>query len=171
MQPEGQITPRREDRVHLRGELLQQPGQLRERFRRGQLVEIIDDQESAVAMPGQLRTNPVGDSRLIELGCRRQLLVFAGRPGCLPDGAEDGEPELLGVLLVALHLDDGQPVRLARPIRPGPQQRRLAASGGRRDQRDPGCYRAIEGREKFPALNQPRSGRIRLPLTCPRYHA
>ena len=81
VQPERQITPRREDRVHMRGELLQQPGQLRERFRRGQLVEIIDDQEGAVAMLGELRKNSVGDGRLVEVGCRCQLLAFAGRAG------------------------------------------------------------------------------------------
>ena len=104
----------------------------------------------------------------LKSGVAASSLAFAGG---LPDGAEDGEPELLGVLLVALHLDDGQPVRLTRPIRPGPQQRRLAAPGGRRDQRYLGFCRAIEGREKFPALNQPRSWRTRLSLTCPRYHA
>jgi hypothetical protein len=38
----------------------------------------------------------------------------------LPDGAQDGEPELLGVLLVALDLNDSQPAQLTRAIRPGP---------------------------------------------------
>ena len=65
----------------MRGERLQQPGQLRERFRRGQLVEVIDDQEGAAAMLGELRVNPVGDGLLVEVGCRGQLLAFAGRAG------------------------------------------------------------------------------------------
>jgi hypothetical protein len=43
------------------GERLQQPGELRKRFGRGQLVKIIDDQEGAVAMLGELRTNSVRD--------------------------------------------------------------------------------------------------------------
>jgi hypothetical protein len=81
--------------VHVRGELLQQPGQLREPFRRGQLVQIIDDQKGAVAVLSELRENPVGDRPWAEAGCRGQLLAFAGRAMRLPDGAEDGESELL----------------------------------------------------------------------------
>jgi hypothetical protein len=48
------------------------------------------------------------------------LFAFAGRTRRLPDRAEDGQPELLGVLLIAPHLDDGQPVPLTRTICPGP---------------------------------------------------
>ena len=145
VQPERQITPRCEDRVHMLGELLQQPGQLRERFRRGQLVQIIDDQEGAIAMLGELRQNSLADGRFIEVRCRCQLLAVAGRARGLPEGAEDGEPELLGVLLIASHLDDGQPVRLARTVCPGPQQRGLAAARGGGDQRYLRCRRAIQG--------------------------
>src|SRR6266568_4392187 len=153
------------------GELLQQPGQLRERLRRGQLMEIIDDQEDAVAMLSELRAHSVGDGLLVEIGCRCQLSASARRAGGPPNGAEDGEPELLGVLLFALHLDDCQSVRLTRPVRPGPQQRGLAAACGARDKRYLGVRRAIEGCEKVPALNQPRSCRTRLSLICPSYHA
>ena len=131
VQPEGQITPRREDRVHMLGELLQQPGQLHERFQRGQLVQIIDDQEGAIVMLGELRQNSLADGRFIEVGCRCQLFPLAGRARGLPDGAEDGKPELLGILLIASHLDDCQPIRLTRTISPGPQQRSLAAPRGR----------------------------------------
>src|SRR5712671_5732382 len=121
-------------------------------------------------MLSELRMNPAGDGLLVEVGCRGQLFTFAGRAGGPPDGAEDGEPELLGVLLVALHLDDCQSVRLTRPVRPGPQQRGLAAACGARDKRYLGLRRAIEGCEKVPALNQPRSCRTRLSLICPSYH-
>jgi hypothetical protein len=38
------------------------------------------------------------------------------------DRAEQGQPELLGVALVALHLHEGEPVRLARSAGPGAQQ-------------------------------------------------
>jgi hypothetical protein len=38
------------------------------------------------------------------------------------DRVEQGQPELLGVALVALHLHEGEPVRLARPAGPGAQQ-------------------------------------------------
>ena len=78
VQSQGQITPRGENRVHVRGELLQQPGQLHERFWRGQLVEIIDDQEGGAVMRGELRQNSLADGRFIEVGCRCQLSAFAG---------------------------------------------------------------------------------------------
>jgi len=35
------------------------------------------------------------------------------------DRVEQGQPELLGVLLVALHLQHGKPARLARTVGPG----------------------------------------------------
>ena len=134
-------------------------------------MQIIDDQKGTVAMLSELRTNSVDDRPLVEVGCRCQMLALAGRPWALPDSAEDGEPELLGVLLIAPHLDDCQPIRLTRPIRPGPQQRGLAAACGGGDKRYLGFRRAIEGRDKFPALNQPQSCRTRLSAICPKYHA
>jgi hypothetical protein len=73
-------------------------------------------------MRGELRQNSLADGRFIEVGCRGQLSAFAGSAGGLPDGAEDGKPELLGILLVALDLDDCQPIRLTRTVCPGPQQ-------------------------------------------------
>src|ERR1700730_17492199 len=122
-------------------------------------------------MLGELRTNPVDDRPLVEVGCRCQLLAIAGPAVGLPDGAEDGDPELLGVLLVAPHLDDCQPIRLTRPIRPGPEQRGLAAACGGRDKRYPGFGRTIEGCEKFPARNQLRSRWTRLSVIRPKCHA
>jgi hypothetical protein len=83
-------------------------------------VEIIDDQEGAVVMRGEFRQNSLADGRFIEVGCRCQMFAFARRARRLPDRAEDGQPELLGVLLIAPHLDDCQPVQLTRTICPGP---------------------------------------------------
>ena len=117
-------------------------------------MQVIDDQEGAVAMLGELRQNSLADGRFIEIGCRCQLFAFAGRARGVPDGAEDGKPELLGVLLIASHLHDCQPVRLTRPICPSPEQRSLAAACGGRDKRYLRCRRAIQGREKVSALNR-----------------
>src|SRR5258708_371803 len=122
-------------------------------------------------MLSEFRTNSVDHRPLVEVGCRCQLLAFAGCAVGLPDSTEDGDPELLGVLLVALHLDHCQPIRLTRPIRPGPQQRGLAAARGGRDKRYLGLRAAIEGSEKLPALNQLRSRRTRLSLIRPKRHA
>ncbi len=83
-------------------------------------MEIIDDQEGAVVMRGEFGQDSLADGRFIEVGCRCQLFAFARRARRLPDRAEDGQPELLGVPLIAPHLDDGQPVRPARTICPGP---------------------------------------------------
>jgi hypothetical protein len=154
----------------MRGKPLQQAGELRERVRRCQLVEIIDDQEDALAVLGELRADPVGDRQGVEVGCRCQFLALAGRAQGLPDGAEQSDPELLGVLLVVLHLDDRQPVPPAWPGCPGAQQRGLAAARGGRDEGDPGFRRAIERGNKFSARNQLQGCRPRLSLTCPECH-
>ena len=83
-------------------------------------MEIIDDQEGAAAMLSELRMNSAGHGLLVEVGCRGQLFAFAGRAGRPPDGAEDGQPELLGVLLIAPYLDRCSPVLLTRTVCPGP---------------------------------------------------
>ncbi len=75
---------------------------------------------NTLVMRGEFRQNSLADGRFIEVGCRWQLFAFAGRARRRPDGAEDGQPELLGVLLIAPHLDDCQPVRMTRTICPGP---------------------------------------------------
>src|SRR5579859_3855868 len=121
-------------------------------------------------MLSELRTNSVGDGPLVEVGCGRQLFAFAERAVRPPDGTEDGEPELLCVLLVAPHLDDRHPVPLTRPVRPGPQQRGLPTARGARDKRYLASRRAVEGSQKFPALNQPRSLRTRLSLPTASQH-
>jgi hypothetical protein len=122
-------------------------------------------------MVGELRQNPLANGCFIEVGCPRQLFAVAGRARGLPEGAEDGKPELLGVLLIAPHLNDCQPIQLTRTISPRPQQRSLAAAGGRRDQRYLRCCCAIQGRDKVSALNEPRRRLARLRRRCPKRHA
>ena len=76
--------------------------------------------------------------------------------GGLTDRVEQGKPELLGVLLVALHLQR-RAERLARTVGPRAQQRRLAATGRRRDDRHLPRRRAIQGGEKITPVDQPGS--------------
>jgi hypothetical protein len=52
-------------------------------------------------------------------------------------------------LLIAPHLDDGEPARLTSTVRPGAQQRRLPAAGRGRDDRDLPRHGAVQGREKI----------------------
>ena len=55
MQPQPQIVTRGQDRVHVRGEAHQQPGELNERLRRIQLVEIINNQRDVATSTGEVR--------------------------------------------------------------------------------------------------------------------
>ena len=70
---------------------------------------------------------------------------------------EQGEPELLGVLLVALYLQHGEPARLPGTAGPGAQQRRLPAARLRRDDRHLPRYRAIQGSDQVTPVDQPGS--------------
>jgi len=108
--------------VNVRRKVCQQPGQLGERFRRGQLVEIINHQRDAAASVGELGQHPAGHRRRVEVRRRGRRFRTAVCAGGVTDRAEQGQPELLGVVLAALHLHEGEPVRLARPAGPGAQQ-------------------------------------------------
>ena len=157
MQAQPQIVTRGQDRVHLRGKVRQQPGELGERLWRVQLVQIINNQSDAVASIGELRQHPVDHRPTVELGCRCWRFRAAGWGTGLTDRAEQGQPELLGVVLVALHLHDGEPVRLTRTVCPGAQQRRLPTASGSRDDRHLPRRRAIQGSYKITPVDQPGS--------------
>ena len=73
----------------------------------------------------------------------------------MTDRVEQGQPELLGVLLVALHLQHGEPARLPGTAGPGAQQRRLPAAGRSRDDRHLPRCRAVEAGDEIVAGDQP----------------
>jgi hypothetical protein len=81
----------------------------------------------------------------------------AGRGQSVTDHVEQGQPELLGVVLVALHLQHGEPVPLPRTVGPRAQQRCLPAAGRSRDDCHPPRRRAIQGSYKITPVNQPGS--------------
>ena len=81
----------------------------------------------------------------------------------MTDRAEQGQPELLGILLIALHLNNGKPMLLPRTVGPGAQQRRLSAAGRSRDDRHLLGRREIQGSEKITPVDQPES--------CPSHQA
>ena len=58
VQAQRQIAAGGQDRVHVRGEVRQQPGELGEGLRRGQLVQIVDDQDDAAAVRRRAPTAP-----------------------------------------------------------------------------------------------------------------
>ena len=85
-------------------------------------MEIINHQRDAATSIGELRQHPVGHRRCIEVRRRRRRFRAAACPGGVTDCAEQGQPELLNIVLAALHLHEGEPARLARPAGPGAQQ-------------------------------------------------
>ena len=74
MQAQREIATRRQHRMHVVGKVCQQPGQLSERVRRGQLVQVVDDQDETAAMAGELREHSVDHRPPIEVGCRGRRL-------------------------------------------------------------------------------------------------
>ena len=157
MQPQPQIVTRGQHRVHLRGEVRQQPGELRERLWRIQLMQIINNQRDVATSIGELRQHPVDHRRCIEVRRRCWRFRAAGWGAGLTDRVEQGKPELLGVVLVALHLHDGELVRLPRTVGPRAQQTCLPAAGRSRDDCHPPRRRAIQGSYKITPVNQPGS--------------
>jgi len=77
--------------------------------------------------------------------------------GGVTDRPQQSQPELLGIVLAALHLHQGEPARLARTAGPRAQQRRLPAAGRRRDDRHLPRRRAIQGSNKISPVDQPES--------------
>ena len=157
VQPQPHIVTRGQDRVHVRGKAGQQPGELSGGLWRAQLVKIINNQRDAAMSAGELREHPVDHRRCVEVGCRCWRFATVGRGRSVTDRVEQGQPELLGVLLAALHLHEGEPARLIRQASPGAQQRRLPAPGRGRDDRHLARRRAIQGSEKITPVDQPGS--------------
>jgi hypothetical protein len=73
------------------------------------------------------------------------------------DRIEQSQPELLGVLLAALHLHEGERVRLTGSASPGAQQRGFPAASRSRDNRHLAGRRAIQGSDKITPVDQPGS--------------
>ena len=114
-----------------------------------------NNEEGAIEMHRKLREDPLDDGRFIEVGRRCRRFRTAVCTSGLTNLAQQGKPELLGVLLVALHSQHGEPVPLRQPAGPRAQQRRLpAASRGRDDRHLPG-RRPIQQGEEITAVNQP----------------
>ena len=82
----------------------------------------------------------------------------------MTDRAEQGKPELLSVVLVALNLHHGESIRLTRTVGPRAQQRRLPTAGGSRDDRHLPRCRAIKGSKKINPVDQPGSCLIHLEM-------
>src|SRR5580704_17163804 len=101
MQAQWEIATGGEHRMYAAGKTRQQPGELGERVRRGQLMQIINNQRDVATSIGELRQHPVDHRRCIEVRRRCWRFRAAGWGASLTDRVEQGKPELLGVVLVA----------------------------------------------------------------------
>jgi hypothetical protein len=77
----------------------------------------------------------------------------------MTDRVEQGQPELLGIVLVALHLQHGELARLPRTAGPRAQQRRLPAASRSRDDRHLPRRRPVQTCHKIITSDQPRDVR------------
>src|SRR5438128_11748038 len=75
----------------------------------------------------------------------------------MTDRAEQGQPEILGVVLAAVHLQDSVSMTLTGTVGPRAQQRGLPAACRSRDDRDLPRRRAVQGGEKITPVDQPGS--------------
>ena len=159
MQAQPKIAARGQHRVHVRGKVRQQPGELGQGVRGVQLVQIVDDQDEAAAdaRRARCRQHPVDHRPAVEVEGRGRRFGAAGGAGGLPDRVEQGQPEILGVVLIAVHRQDSEPVPLSRTAGPRAQQRGLPAAGRSRDDRDLPRRPAIKGGEKITPVDQPGS--------------
>jgi hypothetical protein len=118
-----------------------------------QLVEIVYDQHNA-------------SGHFAKFGYDRVDHHFAGKRGrshlplgisdgvCLTDRVQDGEPELLSILLVTGHRHEGDPAILAGSVRPRTQKRGLPASRRRRDDGHLPQGGAIERRQEAISMKE-----------------
>ena len=106
--------------MHLRWKLREQPRQVRLHASRVQLVQIIEHQDEAARIVGEVRQHSVDHRLCVESGRRDQRLIRVAFIDRLTDSTEQGEPEQLLVTLIAAHGDERHSVCLPRPIRPGP---------------------------------------------------
>ena len=82
-------------------------------------MQIVYDQHHDSGLLGQFRRNRVDHHPAVKIGHSR-LPCGISRGVRLTDGVQDGEPELLRILLVAGHRHEGDPTILALTVRPRP---------------------------------------------------
>ena len=121
-------------------------------------MQVIDDQDEAIAGLLELGQHLVYHGATAQAGChRRQLLTAFFASACRgPDRAQHGEPEELHVVLARPYGHEGDTAIPTLVVRPGAQQRRLPGAGRRRDNRDRllGC--PVQGGHQVVTVDQPR---------------
>ena len=108
MESKGWVMTGGQDHVQPAWPVREQEFQLRLRFRRAQLVQIIDHQQDGrfqrVELPDQAPHQPIA----VELRRRLELLHDGVRADRRAEPLDDRQPEALGVPFAALHQDPGR---------------------------------------------------------------
>jgi hypothetical protein len=105
--------------------------ELRERIRRSQLVQVVDDQHDGLGLFDEVREDPVGQLIVVETSARRRVRAWIDRARRTADRVEDRTPEPLCILLVAVDRHERHAARARRAVGPATQQRGLSTSGWR----------------------------------------
>jgi hypothetical protein len=79
-------------------------------------MEIINDQRDTAETIGDLREHPFDHRPRIEVRRRFRRPRAARGTHCTTDRTEQGKPEELSIVLVAPHLDKGEPLRPAKAM-------------------------------------------------------
>ena len=160
MQPEARILARGQHHPQPRGQPGQEELEQPQRFRRAQLVQIVDHQHDRLLERVQVGEQPL-DDRLAAEGRRGADPLH--QPGLADRGGElvdDRQPEALRIALVTFDRYPGNPIGQPLGLEPGPQQHGLAAARRRAYEDDlawPGGRQPLEqqGAWHQPARNRP----------------
>ena len=136
MESEGRVMAGGEDHVQQWWAAREQELQLGLRFRRDQLMHVVDHEHDGLVERLELRDQAPYQPVAVEFRRRLELLnesISADR-GAQP--VDDRQPESLGVAFMALHQHPGRPFAEPGFIDPRAKQHGLAAAGRRRHERD-----------------------------------
>src|SRR4051794_13282742 len=154
VQPDRRIPARRQHEACRAREPRKEMLELREGVGRLQLVEIIDDQHDRLDPLGDLRHERV--HRLVAVGCggRRSSRLRLERARRAADRVQDGTPEPLRMLFVAVDGDERDTTTVGRTVSPRTQQRGLPTARRRRDDGHAPAHGAVQQLEEITAIEQ-----------------
>jgi hypothetical protein len=146
VQAQRQVTAGGHDRPDPRRQARQQSCELPGGLGRGELVQVIDDQDEAIAGLLEFGQHSVHQGAPARAGCHRRQLRTALASACRTlDRAQHGEPEELHIVLARTNGHERDPAVLTCLACPRAQQRCLPGAGRRRDDRDPLLACPVQG--------------------------
>ena len=117
-------------------------------------MEIVDNQDDGLDVLGNLRPDALDSLVSLVLSGRGNLRLRVDRALGAADRVQDRGPEALSIPFVALDGYESDATTVRRAVGPGPQQRGLATSRRRGDDRHPLRHSAIEHLKEIVPLEQ-----------------